>query len=89
MGKHERDKSDVAQTLDGATDVLTKVAATRDMKDEHPLIADQFEESTLRQIAALAWRHQFSADRYGFRKDIREMQEYVTTKALNARRDKA
>ena len=73
------------QTLEGARAVLLGVALTTAMRQEHPLIAGHCDEGTLRKIVDLAWRHQFSTDRYGFKKEIRELQEYVAAKSAAAR----
>lgn len=69
------------QTLEGARTVLLSVASTAAMREEHPLAAGHCDDEVLKKVVDLAWRYQFSTDRYGFKKDIRELQVYVGTKS--------
>lgn len=75
------DAGDNLQTLEGARSVLLEVAANDSIRDEHAFIAPLCDEKVLGRIVELAWRHQFADDRYGFKRDIRELQEMVALKA--------
>jgi hypothetical protein len=72
------------QSLDGARQVLVEVAHNREMHQSHLPISEYCDNTVLHQIVDLAWRHQFSDDRYGFKREIRELQEYVVRRATEA-----
>lgn len=82
MGETESDAN--LQSLDGARQVLAEVARSRDMYQSHLPISEHCDDRVLHTIVDLAWRHQFSEERYGFKKKVRELQEYVARRALDA-----
>jgi hypothetical protein len=73
------------QTLLGARSILLEVAATKDMREKHPVIAPLCDEDVLGRIIDLAYRHQFEEDRYPFKRDIRELEQIVFLKAKQQR----
>jgi hypothetical protein len=68
------------QTLEEARAVLLGIAATTATWEEHPLVARHCDEGALNKIVELAWRYQFSTDRLGFKKEVRELHDYVAAK---------
>jgi hypothetical protein len=76
---------DNVHTLLGARSILIEVAASKDMKDKHPVIAPLCDDEVLGKIVDLAYRHQFEEDRYPFKRDIRELEQIVFLKAKQQR----
>jgi hypothetical protein len=77
------DTDEGAQTLEGAREVLLRVAASPEIASDHTEIAAACDLKTLQRIADLAWRHQFEDDRNPFKRDIRELQEHVVRLAID------
>ena len=75
---------DNLQSLDGAREVLVDLARSREMQADHAPISEYCDDKVLHSIVDVAWRHQFSEDRYGFKKEVRELEEYVVHRALDA-----
>ena len=69
------------QSLEGARRVLVALGSNQEIRASHEVIAPFLDDTTLGRIVELAWRYQFSDDRYGFKRDIRELGEYVALKA--------
>ncbi len=60
-----------------AQEVLISVARDALIRDEYPVVSDAIDDASLREIVNLAWRFQFDRDRHPFRREIRQLQEYV------------
>jgi hypothetical protein len=73
-----------SQTLEDAKAVLIGIATDDEMREEHSLIADFCDQETLGSIVDLAWRLQFTEDRYSFKKGIREIEQHVALKVRQA-----
>ena len=77
------DEADSA-TSDDARDVLLSAARNEGIVAEYPQMADLCTPAILQQVVDLAWRCQFDDDRTVFKREIRELQEYVTQRARDA-----
>jgi len=42
------------------------------------------DEGVLTRLIDIAWRHQFDSERYAFKREIRELQEYVVRRYKEA-----
>jgi hypothetical protein len=69
-------------TVDEAREVLMGVALSEKLRSTYRHIAPGMDRSALEQLIDLAWRHQFAANRLNFKRDIRQLQEYVTKRVL-------
>ena len=76
------DDSDSTPSLAEARLVLTEIANSSQMRQEHADIVDFCDFRVLTDIVQFAWRHQFSDDRSGFKRDISTLQQYVADKAM-------
>jgi hypothetical protein len=76
----EKDDTDVTQGQQGALFALIEVSQDRDLVKDYRTIADTFEEDDYRTIIDLAWRHQFNNERLNFKRQIRELQQYVCSR---------
>lgn len=65
--------------------MLLSIAKDPGLQAEHAVVAPFCDDQVLNGIIDLAWRHQFDEERHGFRRGIRELQEYVSLKAREAR----
>lgn len=71
------------QGQDRAREVVVEVAASAEMQKKHPMMSKLCDVATLEAVVNLAWRHQFD-DRYGFKRDVRELQQHVSGLAASA-----
>jgi hypothetical protein len=78
----QHDDSDSTLSLAEARLVLTEIANSPEMRQEHAEVVDFCDARVLQDIVQFAWRHQFSDDRSGFKKDISTLQQYVADKAM-------
>lgn len=69
--------ADSSHSQDAAFEVLKAAAAERDIYGDYRTIADTFTDEEYRHLVTLAWRHQFNDDRYQFKRELREMQQYI------------
>jgi len=74
-------ESEDTHALIQAREVFLHVAHSPVVREEHTRILPYCDDSTLSKIVDLAWRYQFSEDRYPFKRDIRDLQQYVARKA--------
>jgi len=72
--------ADSSHSQDAAFEVLKGAAAERDIYGDYRTIAAAFNDEDYRHLVTLAWRYQFSDDRYQFKRELREMQQYVCDK---------
>ena len=72
--------ADSSRSQNAAFEVLRAAAAERDIYGDYRTIADTFTDDDYKQLVSLAWRHQFNDDRYQFKRELREMQQYLCDK---------
>jgi hypothetical protein len=73
----EHGKDDPGEARIAAQEVFVQVARERDLAAEYPTAARATEEEALRRVVDVAWRYQFDPDRAPFKREIRELEEYV------------
>ena len=77
----EGDSTEAAvASQDRAREVLVEVASEPSLRLDHPTMATNCDISDLETIVSLAWRHQFSSDRFHFKREMRQLQQFVCQK---------
>lgn len=75
------DYDDSGHGREGALAALKEVAADADRK-QYALAIESFEPDDYEEIIRLAWRHQFDDDRSRFKRELRQLQEHVSSRIL-------
>jgi hypothetical protein len=60
--------------------VMLRGAENSDLREDHELVYAYCDTEVLTKFVDLAWRHQFEEDRSQFKRDLKELQEYVSKK---------
>jgi hypothetical protein len=71
------DDEEVTDNLRRARDVLVEVAQSPEVRATYDDVVAAVDRKTLGRVVELAWRHQFATDRYGFKKDVREIADAI------------
>ena len=71
------DTSDADEAKAAAQDVFLTVAGESDLITEYPTVLRAMDDTSLRDVVTIAWRHQFDPDRSSFKREIRELEEHV------------
>ena len=79
------DDLDDVQSREGARAVLLALSKEDGIRRDYAIIVNFCDDAMLQAVVDMAWRHQFSEDRYGFKKDVRELAQYVVGKAMEGR----
>jgi hypothetical protein len=81
MSNHDQsDYSAEPQGPTAALDALKEVSREPSILTEYRTIASAFTEDDYKAIIDLAWRHQFNVERLNFKRQLRELQEYVCSR---------
>ena len=63
---------------EGALEALKEVADMPDVNYEYRSVSQAFDDSDYATLVALAWRHQFEDDRVRFKRELRELEQYIS-----------
>lgn len=74
---------DASQSHEGALAALLEVSRLPDVVKDYRSIADAFDDRDYQTVIDLAWRHQFNDERLNFKREIRELQQFVSKRALD------
>jgi hypothetical protein len=67
----------------GALEAMLDASQEADILTDYRSIERGFDQDDYRAIIDIAWRHQFNDDRLNFKRDIRELQQHVSRRALD------
>ncbi|WP_349878827.1 hypothetical protein ABIH81_02485 [Micromonospora sp. HUAS YX12] len=76
------DADPAGQGRNGALAAMLEVCSESDVIEHYRTIASGFDPDDYRTLIDVAWRHQFDDDRLHFKRDIRDLQQHVSRRAL-------
>ena len=76
----DTEPTEVTQSQQGGLLALVEASQDRDILADYRTIANAFDDEDYRTIIDLAWRHQFDNERLHFKREIRELQQYVCSR---------
>lgn len=77
------DETDGGHGKAGALAAMLEASQDADIVDDYRSIARGFDPDDYQAVIDIAWRHQFNDDRLNFKRDIRELQQDVSRRALD------
>jgi len=66
----------------GAHEAMLNASQDADIVSDYRTIAGAFVDDDYKAIVDIAWRHQFNLERLNFKRDIRELQQDVSRRAV-------
>lgn len=76
------DQTDSGHGRAGALEAMLEASQDSDVVSDYRTIAGAFTDDDYKTIVDIAWRHQFNEERLNFKRDIRELQQDVSRRAV-------
>jgi hypothetical protein len=79
----DEESHDTSQGHEGALAALLEVSQLSDIVEDYRTIAGAFDNRDYQTIIDLAWRNQFNDERLNFKREIRELQQFISQRILH------